>query len=365
MLKVQEYLKKNGLEKLQSHYKIKVVESPNDNRILLNYNQLDKEHKTSEIVRECRGLCLDKTDFSLISRSFRRFFNYGEWRADVNKFDWEGCIGQEKVDGTLINFFFYNNSWQVCTRGSFGDIPCDGIGPTPKELVFKILGNKINGFDTSLSYSLELCSLYNKVVREYKEPQLFLLAIFDKEEERPFDGLFKAAFSVKNHTHYARIPTPDTFTFSCIEEVEEYIRKRSEEDRTFEGIVLRDKNNNRLKVKNPDYLTLHRIKGASGNIFLPKNLIGWILKGEEDELTTYFAETTEAVNKMKEVMDNEYSLLESTWQKIKHEKRRKEFALSIPSDLKTKAILFKMFEDKGSLKEIWNNSEDFLLKCLF
>ena len=87
MLKVQAYLINNGLDRLKEEFSIKTTENDYDNRILLNYDQI-KSPKTNRVVRDCRGLCLDKTDFSLISRSFGRFFNYTECPENDKNFDW-------------------------------------------------------------------------------------------------------------------------------------------------------------------------------------------------------------------------------------------------------------------------------------
>jgi len=364
VLKVQTYLLKKGLESLKNRYGIKVTENPTDNRLLLNYDQI-KSPKTAAIVQECRGLCLNKVDYSLISKSFNRFFNFTENRANDNKFDWTNCIAQEKVDGSLINFYHWEGRWRVQTRGSFGNIPFYDNGPTPEQLVFEVLDNRINRFDKRLSYALELCSLHNKVVREYKTPQVFLLGVFDKEVERPFDGLYMPCWSVQNHSFYTGVPTPEVFPFHSIKEVEEYIRKRSHGDKTFEGIVLRDKNNVRIKVKNPDYLALHRIKSESSNLYMPKNLIGFVLDGETSELLIYFPEVKDTVDKMSKILEVEYNLLEATWQKIRGLESRKDFALSVPKDLKTKSLLFIMRDRGGSLSELWKESGELLLRALF
>lgn len=363
MLKTIAFLRKHGLEKLKTKYSIKTNEHE-DGRILLNYDQIESP-KTAEIVRECRGLCLNKNDFSLISRSFRRFFNAGEWRADDNKFDWSNSYATSKEDGSLINFYWYNNKWQVQTRGSFGDIPFYTGGPTPEELVYGALGTRINGFDKTLSYTLELCSRHNKIVRDYPQDTIYLLSVFDGENERPFDGLYKKSYSTSNESIYTGVQTPEQFEFSSLDEVVDYIRDRSKNDKTYEGLVLRDGNNNRLKVKNPDYLCLHRMRGEGANLFMPKNLLPFILSGDTDELYTYFSEVRPKVEEMRVLMDSVYKELEMVWNGLKDLKTRKEFALSIPKDLKLKSILFTMLDSGKPLKDVWAESKDLILKGLF
>lgn len=362
MLKVQEFLNKYGLEKLESKYQIKVTRNDYDDRILLNYNQLDKEHKTSPITRECRGLCLDKNNFSLISRGFYRFFNLGEWRADDNKFDWNDCISQEKVDGTFLNVFYYKGRWRVCTRGSFGDIPLYPDGPTPEQLFNNIIGNATVFMDTRKTHIFELCSRHNKIVRDYPTDTLFLLSMFDGETELPLDYVESERDGINGKI--GKIQTPDRFNFKSAEEVIKFIQNRSEQDKTFEGIIVRDKDNNRLKIKNPDYLILHRLKGED-NSFHPKNLIKFVLSGETDELFAYFPETKPKVGEMQSVLDSEFRGLQEAWERLKYSATRKDFAIGVPPNLKTKSLLFRALDTGLPLSQLWSESEDLLLKLLF
>lgn len=361
MLKVQEYLHKNGIEKLKSKYKVKITSNDYDDRMLLNYDQLDSEHKTSPITRNCRGLCLNKNDFSLISRGFERFFNLGEYREDDNKFDWNNCFATSKEDGSYIQLYWYNNKWQVQTRASFGIGPIDDTDVTFDELFWKAATSKFNEPDVlnkKYTYIFELCSTYNKIVRHYPNPTLYLLSIFEGENELEWE-------EVMQHARILQVLTPTRYEFHSINEVKEHIEWMSKLDKTYEGVVLRDKDNNRLKVKNPDYLLLHRIRGETGQLHSPKNLLPFILKGELDELFCYYPEVIETVEKMEKVLKGELSYLTNVWNAVKGSATRKEFALKIPHDLRTKSLLFTALDRGCEPFNLWRESGDLLLKVLF
>lgn len=370
MLKVQTYLKallKNyspaeALEKLTAKYAIKVTAHPTKDLVLLNYNQIESP-KTSEITRESRGLCLDKNNFDLVSRGFRRFFNLGEWRADDNKFDWNDCIIQSKEDGTFLNVFYHQGDWMVCTRGSFGEISFYDGGPSPSDLFNGAIGDLLAEMDMSKTYIFELCSRHNKIVRDYPTPVLYLLSMFEGENELSSDYIKLECQALNGE--YGTIRLPERFSFSSSLEVENYIRERSKLDKTFEGVVVRDKNNVRLKIKNPDYLCLHRLRGETNALFMPKNLIGFILDGEIDEILVYFDECKPTVEKMTKILNDEYKLLYAVWLTIKDITNRKDFAISIPSSLKSKSLLFKWFDSKIELSILWKTNKELLLKCLF
>lgn len=362
MLKVQQFLLKHGLEKLKSKYKIKVVEHA-DGRMLLNYDQIDSP-KTAEITRECRGLCLHKDDFRLISRSFRRFFNFGEWRKDDNAFDWGSATATYKEDGTLINLYWYNNKWQIQTRGSFGDIPINNDGPTFEEVFWKATDHwRVNHLHKEYSYTFELCSRFNKIVRDYPTPSLYLLSVFKGEKELPYRQSGRGRVNVL--TYGQHFNTLQERSFYCIEDVQAYIRDVSKKDKTFEGFVLRDGNNIRLKVKNPDYIALHRMAGPSGNVFLPKNLIGFVLSGEVDEVIQYYPEVTEKVKEMQTIVARAKHEVRALWTQLSATAMsRKDFALSIPKDFKLKSFLFRML-DGESIDDLFKSEKNFLLETLF
>ena len=69
-MNVVDYLKMHSLEKLKNEFGIVVKEYPD--LYVLNYDQIESP-KLNDIVRECRGLILDK-DYNIALRSFDRFF---------------------------------------------------------------------------------------------------------------------------------------------------------------------------------------------------------------------------------------------------------------------------------------------------
>ena len=77
--------------------------------IQLKYSQL--ESKMSErIVQECRGLILDEAnDWAIVCYPFDKFFNYSE--SNAVKLNWDNSEIFEKLDGSLMMLYFYDNQW--------------------------------------------------------------------------------------------------------------------------------------------------------------------------------------------------------------------------------------------------------------
>ena len=135
---VVDYLKMHSLEKLKNEFGIIVKEYPD--LYVLNYDQIESP-KTHPIVQECRGLILDK-NYNIVSRSFDRFFNYGENNTGENC-NFSKCKIFEKLDGSLINVYYYNENWNVSTRGTaYAESYVGGYGITFKKLVYKALNIK-------------------------------------------------------------------------------------------------------------------------------------------------------------------------------------------------------------------------------
>lgn len=334
-MKVQDWLRNNGgnLELLEKQLGITHT-CHEDGRMILNYSQINSP-RNNEIVRECRGLVLDSNnDWALVARAFDRFFNVGEFVEEFKFFDFNNCIGYHKEDGSLLLVYYWNGEWRFNTRGSFGEGEVNYSGITWKELALKALPQKFLDqalFIPGLTYVFELCSPHNKIVRTYKEPQVFLLAIFNNRGyEYPYA-------TVAGEAEEYGLQMPYVSPFFSIEDVEGYIRLKADEDPTFEGIVLYD-GKTRWKIKSPEYLVLHRMAN-NGDPCHPKNILPFILSGELDELLSYFPEVEGQVIDMQAEIDGAWAEIDNLWYCFHDEPSQKKFALAI-QDCRHKGILF-------------------------
>ena len=95
---------------------------------VLAYDQLASTHHLL-LNRLSRGITVDVRDFSVVSRPFERFFNYGE--RDISEFlklaQREDCRIEvvEKVDGSLMRLFYEPSvgKWLLHTRLSYAESP--------------------------------------------------------------------------------------------------------------------------------------------------------------------------------------------------------------------------------------------------
>jgi hypothetical protein len=356
MLNVQQFLLDNGPLALQENYGIKMTES-SDDRVILNYHQIDSDHvKYEEIVRECRGLVLNKQDWSLVARSFKRFYNLGESK-EQNKFQWEHCFANEKVDGSLILLYHWDGKWRVNTKGGFGDNQVMDSPFTFSNLVDLALGqNWFNKLDPELTYVGEICSPYNKVVRHYSTPCFYLLTTFNGEMEH-------TPVCTEDIAKTLGLNIPETFSFNDVADVQGFLTERAANDPTYEGVVLRDQNNRRIKCKSDSYVYLHRLHN-NGNITSVKSILHFVLKGEEAEILNYFPELEPHVKVVKDAIRPVVDRMMWLWNVYKSEQDQKTFALAI-KDHSLASVLFEARKRRMSPLDVLPECEDLVYNKLF
>lgn len=341
MLEVQKYLKSGKTyEDLKEEFGISATFQ--DDLVILNYSQIDSP-KMHPIVQECRGICLHKETFELVAIAFPRFFNEGEALEVTEKFDWKSFSVQEKCDGSLIKIFCYNDKLHVQTRGSFADselIP----GKTWRQAVLECLTyEQLNNFFEleGFTFVFEYCGPFNQVVRIYQEPKLVLLTINRIFQYKYIELPSNCADHEAKQFGFER---PERISgLNSVDDIKQYIQNRSSADNSWEGVVVRDDSGMRLKIKSATYLQLHHMSG-NGNIFLPKNLLPFILAGETDEVVTYFPAAKPFIDELQIKIDEMYNQLYIVWAVAKDIEDQKNFALYITKENPTPfaSILFKM-----------------------
>jgi len=280
---VIDYLKVNSLEKLKDEFGIKVREY-NNGLVVLNYDQINSP-KYHPIIKECRGLIIDIITLKPVSRTFNRFFNLNENERDnFNSFRLERV--EEKADGSLISVYWYDDKWNIATRGTAYAEGETNTGITYHQLFLNIIGVPLDEFMKDQfrneSYTFELCSVYNKVVKLYTEPTIYLLNAVEV-----ITGIERNKDSLDCIADTLNVKRPNIYNIdfaSIISSFEQF-------PATEEGYVLIDMEGNRVKVKNPAYVNLHHLKGNGP--LSPKRITNVVFSGETDEVLEYFPEYTE------------------------------------------------------------------------
>jgi RNA ligase len=207
---------------------------------ILNYTERTAyERVWTDVTRRCRGLIVDAAGL-VVARPFEKFFNHGE--AEAGALDMAAkTIVVDKVDGSLGIIHRAGADWAVATRGSF----------TSEQAIHgtQVLRTRYAGFRPPDGVTV-LCEIVfpgNRIVCDYGDlDDLVLLGAVDI-----------ATGTVMGPHEVAGWPGPRAQTFEAPTLADALaIPPRA----GAEGLVVRMVDTGAMiKIKQPDYVALHRI----------------------------------------------------------------------------------------------------------
>jgi RNA ligase len=195
------------------------------------------ESKWDEVTLNCRSL-ITNFDGNIIARGFKKFFNFEEHKE--NELPNESFEVYEKLDGSLILAFQYNNNWIISSKGSFTSEQAIAA----EKLFYKLDYDK--KFDNRLTLIFEYIGLNNRIVCEYPfEENLILIGLYNKNIEINIDQL-----RFDNDINIVK-------KYDAISDYRKLRELFSGDNR--EGFVVKFKSGFRVKLKYEEYVRLHRI----------------------------------------------------------------------------------------------------------
>ena len=297
MLKIQEHIKKHGLDKTVLKFKLNVKDL--GHKVMLKYSQLNSPNAYQE-VHESRGIVLEKDTWNVMSMPFKRFFSHNDILSP--KLDWNKTVVMEKRDGTLIQVYwdYVKEEWSINTMFSQGeeDLYFAGqpSGRSFKSLFLKLMEEYGSSFDKDfiqgMTYVFELTSQYNKVVVKYDKPELRLISArhIKTLAEMDFETLCSISIIIK-------IPVVEIHKFNSIKECLDSFNNKSF---NFEGYVAWD-GINRIKIKNPAYVAVHLAKKSQTDLLdltKPYIFLDIVKQNEIDEFKSSFPQAKEMIDKL-------------------------------------------------------------------
>lgn len=218
-----------------------------DNYIIFNYDITCDF--SNELVREARGIILNKVDLQCVCVGFNKFGNYYETYVDT--IDWNSAEMQQKIDGSILKLWYDKNEWHWSTNGmidaneshtkmdtlSFGQLLRMAVNY--KDIPF----DKLN---KDYTYIFEIVSPLHKIVIEYPTTKLYHLGTRNNitgQELIEDIGIIK----------------PLSMKINSLEDCIEAAKKLNADELSEEGYVVVDKDFHRIKVKSPVYLLHHKM----------------------------------------------------------------------------------------------------------
>ncbi len=213
---------------------------------ILNYSERSVyERMWTHETLTCRGLIYDAGSGEVVARSWPKFFNWGELEPGMPDFDRRApCEVTDKQDGSLGVIFRnpYTGGLEVATRGSF--ISEQALIAT-QELLPRLLSN---GWEPRAGWTTLVEIIYpkNRIVLDYGDRRGLTL----------LGGVHTETGAAKGPNHFDDWPGSVTRTFeagSLYEALSMPPRPNAE------GLVLRYEDGLMVKLKQDDYVRLHKI----------------------------------------------------------------------------------------------------------
>lgn len=404
MLLVQQYLLSHSFEDLAKNFGVYASFSKSGHKFSLNYDQIEAK-EADPLAQECRGLILSAEDghvftpvefegrmkydhhipgkTKILAFPMKRFFNYGQGSAANINWSDPNLAVLEKLDGTLCIVYFdpWTNKWCVATRSvPEADLIMDNGLFTFRTLFEKALkdtcGKDFKSYTESLNkqitYCFELTTPYNRIVVNYTENRVTLLAaraLYGNLEEfdlQALDGNLKWVKyndldqKIKNHLSdlgktsdntpeaciqapydLLGVPVALAHKYTSVSELLDWVSSLNPMEH--EGVVVRDSDFNRIKVKNAAYVAYNKVRDALGTS--ERNCMELILAEKDDDVISMLPE--EIVNNLKKLKENlkvAIHLYDSTYDMIKNQSD-----IECPNDKKTFALNVAKFSKEKNL----------------
>ena len=221
-----------------------------------------------EYTIQARGIVTTQ-DGEILSRPFPKFFNLGEKEAEP--IDWKEPIEiTEKIDGSLICIYLYNNKIFINSKGSFKSEHAQFAKHWLSEHLCD--WNPVFGY-TYLFEAVFPATSENevKVINYGDRADLTLLAIINTKTGEEY--LYPQLKKFGEEVGIAVVQKYDSDTYATIDKVKS--RASIQEG---EGIVLHfTKSNKRIKVKSDVYIRLHRLISHANR----KTILEMLMKGDD------------------------------------------------------------------------------------
>lgn len=214
---------------------------------LFNYSrQCTIEGAWDEFTKISRGFIVCPSQQKIVASPFPKFFNYGEKPLE-SKYQEMSFDVYEKMDGSLAIIYYWDNEWQVATRGSFSS---DQAQWAKKWLDahFEVNPQFKKEFIPGYTYCAEIIYPANRIVVGYDFDGLVLLGGYTQNGEELLD--------IKIRAGMMGLKAPEIYSFDCIDSILATTPHLPFDE---EGYVVRFEDGHRIKIKGEEYCRIHSL----------------------------------------------------------------------------------------------------------
>jgi hypothetical protein len=187
----------------------------------------------------------------------------------------DGIVAEEFIEGTMINVFWddsigLNGEWEISTRNTVSATSSFYKGPNAKTFrdmfleALKECDLLVDNLEKEYCYSFVLQHPANRIVVPFKNPQLYLVAVYSifNEEDQIYANVHNSQdFRDVFHALNTSVRFPETYTF---EKYSDLIEKYASMNTSYDvvGVVLHNTvTGERAKIRNPVYEQVKNLRG--------------------------------------------------------------------------------------------------------
>lgn len=310
---------------------------------ILNYTERCQYEKGlwNDVTLQCRGLIHDDSG-RVLARPFRKFFNYGQAEGQQIAPDSPVCV-TDKLDGSLGILYPIGNGHAIATRGAF-------TSEQAEHATEVWLERYADHFTPPEGWTMlfEIVYPQNRIVLDY-----------GGRDDLVFLGAVQIASGKTTGPHSIPAwpgPRADTFEYASLADALAAPARQNAE-----GLVIHClTTDTRVKVKQEDYVALHRIVTGLNERTVWEHLkngkpLSEILDAVPDEFHSWVSEVaarlTGDVERIRGEIENAYSTILAT---LPADASRKDFALKAKEhDLRT--FLFARHDQRDYSPGIWDS----------
>ncbi len=338
-MRLDELLDRHGLESaLADGF---VSRRDHEGLSILNYTARCQYERGAwnDVTRQCRGLIYDTLTLEIVARPFPKFFNYGETSAPTVDMA-EPVTVTDKMDGSLGVLYRWGGEWRLSTRGAF--MSDQAIHAT------QLWGERYSEYPVPKGITLLFEIVYpdNRIVVDYAAfDDLILLGGVEIDTG---ESIGPKGFPLWPG------PTAETFWYGTLADAIAASPRTNAE-----GLVVHvHRTNDRVKIKQADYVRLHRIIMQLNERSVWEHLrdggtIEGLLNDVPDEFHVWVRETAGGlvsdVESRTAAIERDYDDIIAA---MSIEFTRKDFALQA-KDRSNASGLFKRLDGKPYEAELW------------
>jgi hypothetical protein len=318
---------------------------------------------SEQIPRDCRSLVLERGSWNVVAYTFPKFFNEQEGHSE--KLDYSKAKFYEKLDGSLITAFFYDNKWYFSTRKKLlADGGMNETTMTFSDLIDMAIKGGYNEtreqfckrLHPDFTYAFELVAPENRILVRYADRDLRLLACRDITVMAELD-IYKSKAHLGG---FNLCPIMEGMTREGLDAL--FATKKSIE---LEGAVAVDSEFRRVKIKSPAYIADFKCAFA-GRTLSTRKAAKLVLEGVSDDIRSIMSdENLNILDSAREAIQKISSMLSSEWERVKgFEGSQKDFYLAVKDGICPDAILVRKRKGTTPDEYLRGSSAEQLLKMI-